>query len=347
MVFSDGTLYGPQSVDVDRTSYELPIWRFRTRQGTNKTLKGLIPVRHAYDSIVSHLTPDPASAVEWDGIPFHPPGSHSDRALVISFDDDAVVGSFFRGIPTWFQELARGGRTSWEEAASPANIVPASLTSIAPKTFVEMFGKKEYSTSEPAIIFNSQRLPPLPKQALSDEYGARQHLLSCLNATLTAEAFARQKKLDDPSSSQEFAMLKVTLQPLWTSFGMWCQKKLHLRSLILNSCFQENTHVFRLLSSNPLTPDLFDPEALQTVFDKADNQAKGLLYVLGYRTSAPKRQQQQHKTPGTPKKQRAQQTSQQQQGQSQQYQRQYQTPPRTPSRNQEYYTPGRKSPQSF
>ena len=45
IVFQEGSLYGPQSVEMDKDAYERPIWRFRCRPGTPRPAKGVIPVR--------------------------------------------------------------------------------------------------------------------------------------------------------------------------------------------------------------------------------------------------------------------------------------------------------------
>ena len=321
LVFGDGTLYGPQSVDVDTEAYERPIWRFRTREGTSKPPKGLIPVRQAYESLMDVLAAEPASVREWHDTPFHPPGSSSDRAVVVNLDDDAVLASFLSSVPEWFSEIAKGSKVSWGEAASPANLIPDHISAIGCKEFVETFSRKKFEASEPGSLFNSDRAPKLTDAALTDEHGARLNFLSCLNAAIMAESIARQFPKDDPASAPHFAMLKMTLQPLWTSFVLFAQKKLELRKMALKPCFKESTLVVKLLSSNPLTPDLFDKEAFNYVTAQADRQASSILNLLGFRNQ-PQKRPAASQPPVTPKRQR-------QQG------------PLTPQRQQSPGTPGR------
>ena len=333
LVFADGATYGPQSVDVDALAYERPIWRFRTREGTSRPQKGIIPVLSAYDSIVNLLSDEPAALREWNETPFHPPGSTSNRAVVVNFDDESVLASFFSSIPTWFSNLSKGNKVSWDEATCPANIIPDSISSVDLRNFVTTFARKKFDVNEPGIVFNSSRVPKLSDTAVSDEHGARQNFLSCLNATALAEAIARQFNKDDPASAPHFAMLKMTLQPLWTSFMLFCQKKLELRKLALRHCFRESTLVVRLLSSNPLSPDLFDQEAMSWVTAQADRQARSILTVLGFRAPAPKRPAA-TQLQNTPKRQRQQ--------QSPGYQRQQSTPG-TPGRSPSYQQDHRQS----
>ena len=80
-----------------------------------------------------------------------------------------------------------------------------------------------------------------------------------------------------------------TLPPLWTSFILFSKKKLELRHFALKGCWLENLLYIRLVSSNPLTPDLFAPEAVAHVTNKAEAQAKSLLQVLEYKPPAQKR----------------------------------------------------------
>ena len=88
IVFEDGAVYGPQSIDLDVESYERPIWRFLTIRGAKaKSAKGLIPVKEAYQSLLASLAEEPMSCKEWEDTPFHPPGSTSYRSITVGLDD--------------------------------------------------------------------------------------------------------------------------------------------------------------------------------------------------------------------------------------------------------------------
>ena len=101
IVFSSGFKYSAQTIDLDTTSYEVPIWRLKTRAGTSRTPKGIIPVRYAYDSLLEALTPEPASAREWSESSFHPPGSTAERAMTVHMGDDSVLAQFFSSVPIY------------------------------------------------------------------------------------------------------------------------------------------------------------------------------------------------------------------------------------------------------
>ena len=67
LVFLDGTVLGPQTVDLDLSVPERPIWRYRIVRGAKaKSDRGLIPVREAYESLISALSGAPMSATEWE-----------------------------------------------------------------------------------------------------------------------------------------------------------------------------------------------------------------------------------------------------------------------------------------
>ena len=313
LVFADGSLLGPQSVEIDLESYEVPVWRMRQREGSARPLKGKIPVRAAYDNFQALLEAAPISALEWRDSAFKPPGSKSDRALKIALDDDAVVAEFFNSLPGWFKDLNRREKIMWEEAASPANFVPDGLSAITAAEFVKTFEKKEFSKNELAKLLNIEKLPSLPKSLLRDEYGARQSFLSSLNVTLAAEAMARQCPPDNLMSPGLFSLLKLTLQPLWSAFLIFAKKKLQLRRSALRACWNDHSLVIKLMASNPLTEDLFDREAVQDVITQAERQAKPVMMLLGKKFQGTKRSAPPG-TPRTPKKPRLQQGSSQEQG---------------------------------
>ena len=127
---------------------------------------------------------------------------------------------------------------------------------------------------------------------------------------------ARQCPSDNPMSPGLFSMLKMSLQPLWSSFLLFAKKKLQLRKSALRSCWPDHSLVIKLMASNPISEDLFDREAVEEVIHQAERQAKSVLAIIGTRSMGVKRSAPQ--TPGrTPKKQRV------QQGASQEQQTQY------------------------
>ena len=152
-------------------------------------------------------------------------------------------------------------------------------------------------------LFESDRMPLLPKNLIKDEYGARQNFLSCLNVTLAAEALARQCPSENPFSQGLFAMLKLTLQPLWSSFLMFSRRKLQLRRSALRLCWNDQALVIKLMASNPLTEDLFDMAVVKDVTTQAERQAKSVLTVLGNYPQGIKRGAPQQ-LPRTPKRQK-------------------------------------------
>ncbi|XP_064116557.1 myosin-1B-like [Macrobrachium nipponense] len=179
IVFADGTLFGPLSVDVDEHSYERPIWRFKKRSGSSKKIKGIIPVRQAYEALFDRLASDPAAISEWT--------------------DNPLSSSRRCGQPT--------------------------------------------------------------------------------------------------TSSRE--------------------RNTKLRKLALRGCFMENTLVLKLLSSDPLSKDLFHKDALEEVVTQADHQAKSMLTMLGFRNSATKRPSSQQRIRTSKRQKNHQQEKQQQQQQPQ------------------------------
>ena len=171
IIFGNGDIYGPQSVEVDVETYERPIWRFRIIRGVKaRSAKGMIPVKEAYQSLVTSLSEEPMACKEWDVTPFHPPGSSSYRALTVGLDDSSVVASFFSEVNGWAKDIARGDKVTWDEASCPANIIPDSFSHISPLKFAKVFGRSAFKEKDHHSLFNCRRLPSLPKQALADEF---------------------------------------------------------------------------------------------------------------------------------------------------------------------------------
>ena len=290
LVLEDGTVYGPNSIDLDTTSHTVPIWRFKVVKGTKaKQLKGLIPVREAYEALFTSLIPDPTAAMEWEGPIFSPPGSSANRALSISVPSGSVCGTFLAGVKGWYKALTKNSKFSWDEAVGPANFVPIGLDSISANAFCKTFSRKEFASNEHNSALGTEKLLPLPKAATSEEFGARQNLLCCLNSTFATEALASQQSSESAMATPLRALIKLSLQPLWAAFGAFCRRRMELRKKALRGCNYENRLVQRLVASDPLTEDLFDQEAVDKVLLQAENQAKPVLDMLGFKPFSRKR----------------------------------------------------------
>ena len=161
--------------------------------------------------------------------------------------------------------------------------MPFNFSSVSAKNFVAAFGHKEYTAKELHSALNCRRFPSLTKQAIDDEFGARQNFLGCLNASITAEAVPRQQGPDADISPALSAILKSTLQPLWTAFGLFVEKKVTLRKSAIIGCYPENQMVQKLLESNMLSEPLFDKEAVEEVFTQAEHQAKSVAALLDFK----------------------------------------------------------------
>ena len=216
LVLLDGTVYGPQSVEIDTVSFDRPVFRFRTALGTkSRTPKGIIPVREAYESLYRALAAEPVCASEWTATSFSPPGSGSSRALGITLEDSSVSAAFLKQIPDSFRALARGNKFSWDEAVSPANFVPQSLDCISDKDYVKVFAAKEFTKNcHNVMLGTTDKLPFLHKSVTEEEHGARLNFLSCLNMTLCLEALLLQQGKDAAISPAISGALKMSLQPL-------------------------------------------------------------------------------------------------------------------------------------
>ena len=284
LVFDDGSVYGPQTIELDLSTYDRPVWRYRTVRGARaKLAKGMIPVKEAYQSILAFLTGDPIAAHEWTESTFHPPGSTSSRTILVGLDDTSVAASFFAGVDGWVRQIARKDKVTWDEASCPANLVPAHFSYITPSKFVKAMAKPQFGLTEHHAALNLQRLPSLPKDAAAEELGARQNFLSCLNASLLAESVLRQQGAATDISPALSAILKATLQPLWSAFCLFVNKRISLREKAIRGCNRENQLVQRLVETNIFSEALFDPAAVEEVFMQAERQAKSVASLLAFR----------------------------------------------------------------
>ena len=160
------------------------------------------------------------------------------------------------------------------------------------------FGVKDHHA-----VLNCQRLPAIPKEAAAEEYGARQNLLSCLNTTLMAEGVLRQQGPNAEVSPVLSAILKSSLQPLWSAFCLFANKRIGLREKATKGCFRENQLVQKLVETNIFSETLFDNGAVEEVFQQAERQAKSLSSLLNFRQQF-KRKRSSSKGQRTPKSQR-------------------------------------------
>ena len=95
VVSKEGILYDPETVEVDLSVPNRPLWRFRTSKGVAvRKDKGLIPVRRTFLGLLDFLSEAPMLAKEWEGAPFTPSGAHASRAITVGLDDDTVTGNF-------------------------------------------------------------------------------------------------------------------------------------------------------------------------------------------------------------------------------------------------------------
>ena len=153
IVFSDGGTYGPQTVEVDTTSFSKPVWRYKRVRGTKpKVSKGVIPVREAFEALLSFLADQPASAREWEGTSFSPHGAHANRSFSVELNDSSLGGHFFANATKWFQEIFSNAKPNWEEATVPANVVPLSFSSISPENYAKTFSAKPFAPNEGATF---------------------------------------------------------------------------------------------------------------------------------------------------------------------------------------------------
>ena len=99
MILPDGKVWGPEMVEVDESTYVVPVWRMRKLRAPSRHSTVLLPVREAYDALASFFAEAPTLAAEWAGTTFHPPGSSSSRALELNLSDAVFMPAFFKQVP--------------------------------------------------------------------------------------------------------------------------------------------------------------------------------------------------------------------------------------------------------
>ena len=75
---------------------------------------------------------------------------------------------------------------------------------------------------ETCSVLFTDRLSLIPKPVLMEEFGTRQHFLSCFNAVVATEALSRQTGGGALAPPTAFALVKVLLQPLLEGFWYLC-----------------------------------------------------------------------------------------------------------------------------
>ena len=108
LVFSDGTRYGPSSVELDLDTFVLPVWGWCRVLGVSKPVPSLLPVRQAYGEFARALAAAPVSIREWSETAFLPPGSSSNRTFLVSMPNNSLIAAFLTGLPKWFEAFASG-----------------------------------------------------------------------------------------------------------------------------------------------------------------------------------------------------------------------------------------------
>ena len=290
LVLPDGRVWGPDMVEVDESTYVVPLWRMRKLNAPSRKPTVILPVREAYDSLASFFAEAPTFATEWVETNFHPPGSTSSRALELDLQEAEFMPAFFSQVSTWFQGLAARDagkqvekkKALWEEATSPSNFIPRGIGNLAPAEYVAFLAEPEFSRSQAAIELNARRLPKVPANIPKEEHKARTMLLSQLNNAIGAEALALRLGPDSSVSPSAKALAKGTLLSLWQAFHSFAIKKLAFRKKATKGCFGENVMYQRLISGNPFTPSLFDPQTVKEIMDQAAHQTKPALQILGY-----------------------------------------------------------------
>ena len=63
----------------------------------------------------------------------------------------------------WFVDVSRKGKPVWDEATGLANLIPDSLTSLSPASFVDFFARKRFEANDASRQLESDALPPYLK----------------------------------------------------------------------------------------------------------------------------------------------------------------------------------------
>ena len=113
MVFDDGAVFAPQSVDPDVGPFVRPSWRFKRFKAVSPlSAEGKTLVDTAFVSLLDLLAADPIAAREWSESSFHPPGSPTNRTIGVHLRESALTFSFVSKMPKYFLAIASNGKHS-------------------------------------------------------------------------------------------------------------------------------------------------------------------------------------------------------------------------------------------
>ena len=237
-------------------------------------------------TLLSFLEAPPMSARKWEGQPFIPAFAHTGRAMTVGLDDQCVTGQFLSEIPNWFSELSVGNKPVWDEAVGLANVIPDSVSSISSEDFVACFGRKAFGPLDPRRQLGTEALLPVPAKLCEEEFSLRKEFLSHLNVTAGVEALLLQQGSQDSAIGPLSAALKLSLPPLWSAFVNFAAKRLELRQRALQGCDLDGQQARRLLSSSPLSSDLFGQAEVDVLKEVALHQATSVSSVLSFNPPA-------------------------------------------------------------
>ena len=293
LILPDGRVWGPDMIEVNEDTYVVPVWRMRKLKAPSRQSSVLLPVREAYDAMASFFSEAPTFASEWSGATFHPPGSTSSRALEVNLSEATFLPAFFKQVPLWFKGIAARDagkhverkKALWEEATTPSNLVPSGIENLVPADYVAFFAEPEFSRSQATIELDAKRLSKVPPHIPKEEHKSRVMLLTQLNNAIGSEVLALRLGTDTPAGASARALVKGNLLSLWQAFHAFAVCKLTFRKRALKGCFSENVLYQRLVSGNPLSASLFDPETVADITNQAGQQARSVLQTLGYQAS--------------------------------------------------------------
>ena len=283
IVSRDGVIYTAETVEIDLSVPDRPLWRFRRSRGTQQeSEKGLIPVRRTYRGLFEFLQAPPMSAREWQGQSLVPAAAHSGRSFTVGLDDDSLLGSFFGQGVDWYRSLVRGERPVWPEATGLATVIPDSISHLSASAFADLFARRAFEAADGNRQLEVERLDPLPKELCSAEFLSRKEFLHALNVSAGLESILLQHKAQDSEVGPLSAAVKMSLPHLWKAFLAFGQAKLDLRRAALSRCDLNGQRARRLIQSTPFSPDLFGDEEVQELKDASLRQAKSILTLLSF-----------------------------------------------------------------
>ena len=110
VVFPDGTLFGPSSIEIDMDAYDIPIWRMIRKEGSSKPQKGKSlsgrPMKIFFFVWRTFQLQPPNGRKPF----LKPPGSGTERAIRIATDDQSVIAEFIEVLPTGSEILTSDKR---------------------------------------------------------------------------------------------------------------------------------------------------------------------------------------------------------------------------------------------